>query len=87
MPDDDVPVKRVDSAEAFIAYTLSWIEENEADLERLAAETGKTQERTIGIRDDTHGRTLLQVRLTCEPREFAKRTVEGELAAAFPPSR
>ena len=69
-----------EEAEKEIAAHLAlWIRSAETAIERLAAETGKAQIQSFGIRDDA-GRTLLRIHFTCEPREFAKRTIEGAWA-------
>ena len=48
-------------------------------IERLAAETGRRQEQTLAMEDDSR-HSLLRVHFVCEPRQFATRTIEGELA-------
>jgi hypothetical protein len=81
MSDDDVPKKYVDSADEMLAYTVRWIRSSEAEIEQLAAATGKRQEKTIGIHaDGGGGQDLLTVHITCEPRQLAKREVTGLFA-------
>jgi hypothetical protein len=70
--DDDVPQVRVDNDQAMVAHVMWWIRENETAVERLAAETGKRQKKTIGMHLDNVDKELLRVKITCEPREFAK---------------
>ena len=70
------------SANEAIEYMLSWLRKAGIEIVTLASETGKAQERTIGMHDDT-GRTLLQVHFTCEPRQFAKKTFSGLWAPVF----
>lgn len=82
---DDVPDIGIETPEDMVKYTERWIRQNEAELERLAAETGKSQKRTIGIAVDPKQATLLQVEITCEPRRFAQRLATGAWAKLFVP--
>ena len=74
MVDDD----GADAAEVAVQVS-NWIREAETAIERLAAESGKPQTQDFGFRDET-GRVLLEVHLSCEPRQFAKRRLGGEWA-------
>jgi hypothetical protein len=80
MAEDDVP--RINLEQQMVADTARWIREAESDIERLAAESGKAQKRTIGIQDNSE-RILLQVHLTCEPRQFAKKELASLWASIF----
>ena len=75
----------IDKPEDVVKFIWQWLRENETELERLAAETGKAQERTIGIEVDPQKTVLLEVDITCEPRQFAKRVVRGKWAKLFKP--
>lgn len=81
----DDPEKYVDSAGEIIAYAVRWIRSAEAEIERLAAATGKRQEKTIGMYADQGAEEhyLLRVELTCEPRQFAKVEITGPFADAI----
>jgi hypothetical protein len=79
MAEDDVPKKVFDSDVAMIAHIVQRIRENEGEVERLAAESGKLQDKTIGVHMDS-GSDLLRVRITCEPRQFAKLEITGMFA-------
>jgi len=65
-----------------IDYIVLSIKTAEANIEQLAGETGKRQEKTMGMRDDS-GREMLKVQLTCEPRQFAKKEITGIWAPIF----
>jgi hypothetical protein len=66
-----------------IARLVGWIRETEAALERLAAESGKRQEKIIGVDDPNDGNNLLRVHLTCDPRQFAEMEITGLFAIAI----
>jgi hypothetical protein len=76
---DKDPIIEFETAEEVAAHLAMWMRHAEMAIERLAADTGKAQARTFGVQDGT-GRIRLRVHLTCEPREFAKRTLEGDWA-------
>jgi len=82
---DDVPHVTIENSEDVVKHILEWIRANETEVKRLAAETGKFQKRTIGIASDPDQTTLLQVHIICEPRQFAKRTLDGEWSKLFQP--
>jgi hypothetical protein len=77
MPDHE---HYVEDAQELADTIGRWIEDAQSGIERLAAETGKRQERMIGMEDAETDRVLLRVHLACEPGQFASRTMEGELA-------
>jgi hypothetical protein len=79
---DDVPTLFAETPQQVIQHTAAWILDMQTQLERLAAATGKAQSTDLGMRGED-GRVLLRIQLTCEPRQFAKRTIEGEWAALF----
>lgn len=56
-----------------------WILDAQLAVEQLASQTGKRQERTVSLQLDAD-HCLLRVHFVCEPRQFATRTLEGELA-------
>jgi hypothetical protein len=82
MPDDEVQKLQADNEREIIDYIVQWIRGTESEIERLAAETGKSQVKTVGMNADG-GADLLRVNLTCEPRQFAKREITGPFAAAI----
>jgi hypothetical protein len=84
MSDDGPPVV-IDNPEDAVKFIAQWIRENETELEQLAAETGKRQERTVGMANRANQAMLLQIRITCEPRQFAKHSFEGDWAKLFEP--
>jgi len=75
----------IDKHDDIIRFIRHWIRENEPELEKLAAETGKYQKRTIAIANDAEQTRLLEIHITCEPRQFAKHSVEGEWAKMIEP--
>ena len=79
MPDDDAKKAFADTTRQIAEHMVRWIRTEEVAIERLAAETGKLQHRTIGMQDDS-GRILLRIHFTCEPRQFATKTYEGPWA-------
>jgi hypothetical protein len=74
--DDDV-----DDPGELAVRMAGWILNAQTEIERLAAETGKRQERSFGLEAEETGQVLLRVHMTCEPGQFAERTLEGELTA------
>jgi hypothetical protein len=79
---DDVLQVVIDNLGDMIAHTWKWIRDNEGEVERLAAETGQRQQRTIGIAMDSAD-LLLEVQITCEPRQFATCTTRGDWSKLF----
>jgi len=85
MSDDAGLAILIDKPDDIIRFITHWIRENEPELEKLAAETGKYQKRTIAIANDAEQTRLLEIHITCEPRQFAKHSVEGEWAKMIEP--
>jgi hypothetical protein len=46
---DDDPQILIENVDELAAHVWKWIRENEAEVERLAAESGRPQKRTIGV--------------------------------------
>ena len=74
------PKRYIESSQELAAALARWITDAEVAIERLAAETGERQEQSWGMEDDAD-QVFLRVHLACEPRQFATRTIEGELAS------
>lgn len=76
---DDVPTVFCASDEDAAEVSRRFVAEEEAKVEAEASLTGKRVERTIGALAKMEGGAgieLLRIRITCDPGQFAIRTVE-----------
>jgi hypothetical protein len=74
--DDDASPVYAETEEEVNALLNRWLTEEETRIEREAAETGKPVNRDMAMADDETGKVHVRLRLTCEPGQFAKRTLE-----------
>jgi hypothetical protein len=74
--DDDPPTVHVQTVKELAEIMLRMIVEEEAKIERQAAETGKPVDAAFELAQDVTRRLCLRIKLHCEPGRPASHSIE-----------